>query len=110
MRVIEKNMVNAVKSRKNMTSKNTSVHVGEKSGEVKVCLFGNRIAVIDKNDKLTISNCGWQSKTTLSRINALLRGLNYHLSIYQKNYKCYLYNNSTNSIVKKLNFDFTETL
>ena len=48
-------------------------------------LFGNKIAWLDRNKQLWISNCGWMSVTTKERLNALP---NVH--IIQRNYHWYL--------------------
>jgi hypothetical protein len=73
MRVIEKKMLDAIKQKKNWKSGNTRVE--HTSINSKVFLHGNCIAIIwdfskDKQSN-NISLCGWNSKTTISRLNAL---------------------------------------
>lgn len=72
MRVIERKMVEAVKSRKPMRGKNTAVvHDAETTT---VFLHHNPIARFDWTDNtVEVSNCGWSTVTTKSRLNALLR-------------------------------------
>lgn len=59
----------------NMEVSNTSMY-----------LYGNRIAWLDRNKQLWISNCGWKTVTTKERLNALP---NVH--IIQRNYTWFLY-------------------
>jgi hypothetical protein len=83
MRVIEKKMVKAVTNKGKMSTTNTKV---ETLNEVtKVTLHGNMIAEIDWSEKLMfLSNCGWQTPTTKSRLNAILDALKPGFYIYQK--------------------------
>lgn len=110
MRVIEEKMVKAVKNRRKMTGGNTRVTVDKEGGDVMVRLFGNLIATMDKNNNLTIGNCGWTSSTTRSRINALLRGLGYPYLIHQKERQWYLCYGTTSNVIKQLDYEFRETL
>jgi hypothetical protein len=48
-------------------------------------LFGNKIAALEANGRMWISNAGWDSKTTKERLNGLP-----NVSIYQKNRIWYL--------------------
>lgn len=89
MRVIEKKMVNAVSAQGKMSTNNTKVE--SDNGLTKVMLHGNTIAEIDWAGKLLyISNCGWQTTTTKSRLNAILGALKPGTSIYQKKGTWYL--------------------
>lgn len=69
MRVIEEKMLEAIKNRKNWRSGNTQVVRRGFSSEV--WLHGNNIAIIWDDAQPYISLCGWNSKTTISRLNAL---------------------------------------
>jgi hypothetical protein len=72
MRVVEKKMVAAVKARKNMRCGSTTVSNHENT--TTVFLHRNPIAVVDWNDNtITVDNCGWETVTTKSRLNAVLR-------------------------------------
>lgn len=111
MRAIEEKMVAAIKQHKNLSGKNTRVVIDKENGEAKVFLFDNLIAVLDGCNRLTIGNCGWQTSTTRSRLNALLQGLDYRQFIYQKKHEWYLcHGGGTNNDVKKLDGEFVETL
>jgi hypothetical protein len=74
MRVIEEKMLKAIKNKKNWESGNTRVY-HTPSGVVEVYLHNNLIARLyhnsDINELAAISLAGWNSKTTISRLNAL---------------------------------------
>lgn len=73
MRVIERNMVRAIKAGKDFRSGNTAVDVNE-GGAWVVRLHGNAIATgTAAGFQFTLA--GWNTPTTRSRINALLREL-----------------------------------
>ena len=72
MRKVESNMVAAIRSRKNLRCGNTVVEQGE-SGYAEVRLFGNRIAQLNYiNGLIELSDCGYRTATTKSRLNVLL--------------------------------------
>ena len=91
MRKIEQQMLDAIRERKDWKSSNTEVTAvyfrhGERNIErVNVYLHGNPIAQIT-HDLVTICDCGWQTPTTKSRLNAILHYL-CGAGIYQKNHK-----------------------
>lgn len=76
MRVIESKMIEAIENGNNMSVSNTEV--SHTNGKTFVRLFGNLIATIN-GDTLTISNCGWDTNTTKSRLNAILGHYNLPL-------------------------------
>ena len=83
MRKIEREMNEAIRTRRNFSSSNTTVsHAGEQSF---VYLHGNHIATI-KNNSIVIKDGGWQSNTTKSRLNALLDEFSYGTRVFQKNW------------------------
>jgi hypothetical protein len=90
MRAIEKQMLSAIYNRKDWRNSNTRVEVtyfahGERVIErINVFLHNNRIAQVTP-DLVSICDCGWQTPTTKSRLNALLREL-CGAGIYQKNH------------------------
>lgn len=72
MRKVESNMIAAVKARKDLRCGNTVVEQGE-NGYAEVRLFGNRIARLNYiNGLIELSDCGYRTATTKSRLNALL--------------------------------------
>jgi len=72
MRVIESQMLAAIRERKSWKSRNTKVtFVG---GHSFVYLHGHCIAVVGPED-FEVSHCGWTTPTTKSRLNAIIRSL-----------------------------------
>ena len=72
MRKIENDMVAAIRSRNNYRNDNTVVEQGE-HGYAEVRLHGRRIARLNyQNGILELSDCGYRTATTKSRLNALL--------------------------------------
>ena len=80
----------AITNNVNWQSSNTAVTFDSETGESKVYLHGNHIATVGE-DFVQIFDGGWQSNTTKSRLNAILRE---HAidgeGVYQKNYKWYV--------------------
>ena len=72
MRNIEIQMNNAISDSKNWKLANTEVTFDQESGHSRVYLHGNHIATIGENF-VTITDGGYQSRTTKSRLNAILR-------------------------------------
>lgn len=75
MRKIELDMVHAVRGHRNLKAANTTVNSYPDHGAAEVRLHGNVIAVLSHGKYLTLSNAGWATPTTKSRLNALLSGL-----------------------------------
>ena len=89
MRVIEKNMNAAIRSRKDFRSSNTEVYTYFCSAKNEVCaivkLHGNKIAEVYK-DSMLLFDGGWQSNTTKSRLNALCQEFATGHRVFQKNW------------------------
>lgn len=66
---IEKRMLDAVRSNRDWHESNTEVLVFP-NNVIRVHLFGNCI-VIKKNGAFEYHTCGWNTRTTVSRLNAL---------------------------------------
>ena len=90
MRKIETEMNSAVLTRRNFSKANTSVSINDRIAEVR--LHGNLIARVGDNF-VQILDGGWQSVTTKSRLNALLRAVTPDGGVFQKDYVWY-YNSS----------------
>ena len=89
MRKIEAAMVNAVNNGLDWHSGNTSVDVTDHG--ITVRLHGNKIAQLDPElNCLWVTDAGWQTTTTKSRLNALLQGVTQRGHIYQKDFIWYL--------------------
>ena len=105
MRVIEKEMLNAIGERKNWKKDNTQVRVYDNQSDLEVYLHGNLICKIKKHTKeLYLYDGGWQSSTTKSRLNAILRK-SHNGSIFQKAYVWYFTNN-----ISTYDFELINTL
>ena len=87
MRKIELEMTRAARTGRDWRSGNTSVDVTDHG--VIVRLHGNKIAQI-LGDKMYVTDCGWQTVTTKSRLNSLLREFTDGAYIYQSKFKWYL--------------------
>jgi hypothetical protein len=86
-RKIEREMVAAVLNGRDYRNANTRVtHANDRAY---VYLHGHNIAQVF-DGYLTINDCGYQTVTTKSRLNALLHGLDAEAGIYQKAYVWYL--------------------
>jgi hypothetical protein len=86
-RKIELELIAAVLTGRNYAKANTQVV--HDSGRAYVYLHGNNIAQVF-DDYLLLNDCGYQTVTTKSRLNALLRGLGSEAGIYQKKSIWYL--------------------
>ena len=71
MRKIEQQMNNAIQNNLNWQSGNTTVHFEEESGVSIVRLYGNKIAEVG-DTFIRLFDGGHQTKTTKSRLNAIL--------------------------------------
>ena len=76
MRKIEKAVVGAFVKGETKTMGNTKSVRNPRTRDLNLLLHGNRIATMSNRDgvkKLWVSNAGWSSRTTQSRLNALFR-------------------------------------
>lgn len=92
MRKIEQQMIDAIKSRKNWSNSNTYTEYSEKSNRVAVYLHHNHIANVwyegDVPQVVYLSDAGWMTVTTKSRLNAICgEFLAQGMGIYQKNWE-----------------------
>jgi hypothetical protein len=72
MRKIEEQMNAAILNNRNWASGNTTVTFDPETNESTVFLHGNKIAVIGETF-VQVFDGGWQSNTTKSRLNAILK-------------------------------------
>ena len=97
MRKIERQMLQAiVDDRPHWSKDNTRVEYDSESGLSQVFLHGHNIAEYGHKDMgLNVNNCGYETRTTASRLNALI---NFVLDgtkngIYQHNWNWFLRRN-----------------
>lgn len=95
MRVIERKMLDAIRTGKSWELDNTRVYVNP-SGTIDVHLFNNLICIIKPNDTLWVAT-RWQSATTKSRLNAILADYNLP-TICQRNYVWYIGKDGDNTL------------
>ena len=89
MRKIEHEMITAVANGRDWHSSNTSVDNTDHGLVIR--LHGNKIAQIDhENQIMWVTDAGWQTNTTKSRLNALLRAMGNRACIYQKDFVWHL--------------------
>ena len=91
MRKIEQQMNAAILHNQNWKSGNTEVTFDAETGESKVFLHGNHIATVG-DDFVQIFDGGWQSHTTKSRLNAILKdhGIQGEC-VFQKNFNWFIH-------------------
>jgi hypothetical protein len=87
-RIIEQKMNQAISNGRNFGGGNTTVITED--GVIKVLLHGNLIAKIGGNF-IQIFDGGWQTKTTKSRLNAILQSRGW--GIFQKNFEWFVNDN-----------------
>ena len=93
MHKIESSMIEAIENQLNWQSANTQVINSELASDgtvvSKVFLHGHKIAVIGDNF-IQLFDGGFQSATTKSRLNAILKGFGNLESVYQKNFNWFV--------------------
>ena len=94
MRKIEQQMIAAINNNQDWQSANTSVHYDPSSGASRVYLHGNKIAEVGDN-YLTLFDGDHQTKTTKSRLNAILGEFGYTCGtkreyVFQKQYEWFV--------------------
>ena len=94
MRKIEREMIQAIIDSKDFSKANTRV-VNEQGYRSHVYLHGHKIAVYYPSSMtLHVNNCGYETNTTKSRLNALIKHVIGGTSgIYQHNFNWFLKKN-----------------
>jgi hypothetical protein len=101
MRRIEKEVIGAFVDGKTKAMGNTKSTRNPKTGDLDLLLHGNRIATMSNRDgvkKLWVSNAGWPTRTTQSRLNALFSLLNMPERVYIEGGTQYLNSSRHNTI------------
>lgn len=86
MNKLETQMIDAIRRGEDFKSNNTTV-VWE-NGTATVRLFDNKICVIDRLGNLYVTWAGWESRTTTSRLTALLSLIHPHMRASIAKGKC----------------------
>ena len=94
MRKIETEMNRAILNNENWQKDNTAVTYDPETNNSKVFLHGNLIAVVG-DDHVEILDGGYQSKTTKSRLNALIDRFCNSVTdgVFQKDYQWFIRDN-----------------
>ena len=95
MRKIEREMIQAIIDQRNWSKANTRVEYDKDSDLSQVFLHGHNIAEYGHADMgLNVNNCGYETNTTKSRLNALINfvfgGIASNYSIFQKDFNWYV--------------------
>ena len=87
MRKIERQMNFAISNKANWSSSNTRVEYNDLSNCSSIYLHGHQIATYDHNTQaVKLSSCGYETRTTKSRLNAILQEVKSGCSVFQKNW------------------------
>ena len=91
MRLIEQQMIDAIKSNRSFVKDNTEVKYSPNRCVSCVYLHGNLIATIGTN-YVEIYDGGYQSNTTKSRLNAIIKGLcdGMNQGVYQRKFEWFI--------------------
>ena len=97
MRKLERQMNMAITHKTDWSGSNTQVNYNESTNCSSVRLHGHLIASFDHNLKaVKLSSAGYETRTTKSRLNAILEEVKYGARIFQKNWNWFVsYNNQT---------------
>ena len=99
MRKLERLMNMAITHKTDWSSSNTRVEYNNSTNCSSIYLHGHQIATVDHNLKaVKLSSCGYETRTTKSRLNAILQEVKSGCSVFQKNWNWFVsYNNQTAS-------------
>ena len=87
MRKIERLMNMAITHKTDWSSSNTTVSFNSNTNCSSIYLHGHQIATVDHNTQaVRLSSCGYETRTTKSRLNAILQEVKYGCRIFQKNF------------------------
>ena len=94
MRLIEQQMIDAIKQRKDWKKDNTRIETINYNNTYvcsNVYLHNNLIGVVGTN-QVEVYDGGWQSNTTKSRLNAIINGLcdGFTCSVYQHKFEWFI--------------------
>ncbi len=85
MRKLERQMNFAISNKGNWCGSNTQVTYNEMTNCSSVSLHGHHIATYDHNLKaVKLSSAGYETRTTKSRLNAILEEVKWGCKVFQK--------------------------
>ena len=99
MRKLERQMNKAITDKCDWYGSNTTVSYNENTNCSSVSLHGHHIATYDHNLKaVKLDSCGYETRTTKSRLNAILDEVKNGCRVFQKNFNWFVsYNDQTAS-------------
>ena len=99
MRKLERQMNFAISNKGDWCGSNTQVTYNENTNCSSVRLHGHLIATFDHNLKaVKLSSAGYETRTTKSRLNAILEEVKWGCKVFQKNFDWFVsYNDQTAS-------------
>lgn len=87
MRVIQQDIIQALKAEKNFKSGQGRDRIEWDGREFRVILWGHHIAEGNAETKtISVSSCGYSTPTTTSRLNAVFAAFNIPISAVIRNY------------------------
>jgi len=87
MRKLERLMNMAITHKTDWSGSNTQVNYNSNTNCSSIYLHGHLIATYEHNLKaVKLSSCGYHTRTTKSRLNALLEEVKYGCKVFQKNF------------------------
>ena len=87
MRKLERQMNFAVSNKGNWSGSNTQVNYNSNTNCSQIYLHGHHIETFCHETRaVKIDSCGYTSRTTKSRLNAILEEVKYGCSVFQKNF------------------------
>ena len=97
MRKIEQQMNRAISNKVDWSSSNTRVEYNNNTNCSSIYLHGHRIATFCHETRaVKINSCGYQTRTTKGRLNAILEEVKYGCKVFQKNWDWFInYNDQT---------------
>ena len=95
MRKLERQMNFAVSNKGNWAGSNTQVNYNSNTNCSQIFLHGHHIATFCHETRaVKINSCGYQTRTTKGRLNALLEEVKYGCRVFQKQFDWYLSTNN----------------
>ena len=77
----------AITHKTDWSGSNTQVNYNSNTNCSSIYLHGHQIATVDHNIKaVKLSSCGYETRTTKSRLNAILEEVKYGCKVFQKNF------------------------
>ena len=97
MRKLERQMNFAVSNKGNWSGSNTQVNYNSNTNCSQIYLHGHHIATFCHETRaVKIDSCGYQTRTTKGRLNAILEEVKYGCKVFQKNWDWFVsYNDQT---------------